>query len=85
MRRGGDVREEPFDPAWMNDFSTEDNRARLARSSPASAADDPSAQPSAAAVTITASSVAVCGRRAGSLASASITASANGDGTSEPT
>jgi len=29
VRRDGDVREEPFDPAWMNDFRTEDNRARL--------------------------------------------------------
>ena len=29
VRRDGDVREEPFDPAWMNDFRTDDNRARL--------------------------------------------------------
>jgi hypothetical protein len=29
IRRGGDVSEEVFGPAWMHDFRTNDNRARL--------------------------------------------------------
>jgi hypothetical protein len=29
VRRHGDVSEEVFGPAWMNDFRTDENRARL--------------------------------------------------------
>jgi hypothetical protein len=30
VRRGGEVTEEVFSPAWMNDFRTDENHARLA-------------------------------------------------------